>query len=80
MARDLEHFFEGLGIDCHVARGDMKYLDQGGGHVWIQVNILGWYMNVDSVAVVPFPMYILHDNVTIYEDYNDYKIENGKNS
>jgi hypothetical protein len=76
MSRDLELFFEGIGIDCHVARGDMKYFG-GGGHAWIQVNILGWYMNVDSVSVFPFPMYILHDNITIYENYEDY---NGKNS
>lgn len=67
MARDLEKSIEQLGIPVTLKRGDK--INDDSGHMW--VNICG--IDVDSVMLIPFPMDILYENITSFDNYESYE-------
>jgi len=51
MARDQEKFFESMGIDTKIVRGDNRFFE--GSHAWVAVNINNHFIHIDSIGWYP---------------------------
>jgi len=67
MSRDEEKWLEEKGFDVKIARA--KNFSGEEGHMWIVLNFFGFYINIDSIYLVPiFPP----ENTEYFESYEEY--------
>ena len=74
MGRDLEAFLNSLNIDTRIVVGESTLSDSR--HLWVAVNMLGLYIDVDSVYFYPFMNRFIYTNIEVYDSYTDYERQN----
>jgi hypothetical protein len=71
MGRDLEIVLNTFNIDTKIIVGRSTLVD--GRHLWVAVNVLGFYVDIDSVYFYPVINRFLHYDIEVFDSYSEYK-------
>jgi hypothetical protein len=72
MSKDISYFLDGLGVDNKIVVGDSVLQDAR--HMWVAVNVLGFYVDIDSVYFYPVFNRFIHYEIEVFDSYYDYEL------